>query len=201
MSILTRRQMLMASAAGLGLAASSRVGAGSKLQKLPETLLSRARKALHAHAGRIEHRDRVAIADFSRPSSEPRLFLIDLVTGETTAHLVAHGRGSDPSHTGWVENFSNAPGSYGSSAGAYVTASEYVGKHGRSMRLIGLDLVNSNAEDRAIVIHAASYVTETLARDTGKIGRSEGCFAVTSDDLDAVLQRLGPGRLLYADKI
>ena len=61
--------------------------------------------------------------------------------------------------------------------------------------------MNSNAESRAIVIHAAPYVSERLAQEIGKIGRSEGCFAVPSESLDEVLARLGPGRLLYADKL
>jgi len=68
------------------------------------------------------------------------------------------------------------------------------------MRLMGLDADNSNAQARAIVVHAAWYVTPEIARSTGKLGRSEGCFAVSNDSLDEVLTRLGPGRLLYADK-
>jgi hypothetical protein len=201
MSILTRRQMLMASAAGLGLAATPRVYAASRADLLPQELVSRARAAFATHTGRVPHGDRIAVVDFSRPSSDPRLFLVDLASGRATAHLVAHGRGSDPAHTGWVERFSNAPGSFASSAGAYVTGDEYDGKHGRSMHLLGLDAMNSNAQSRAIVIHAASYVSDDLARETGKIGRSEGCFAVARDDLDAVLRLLGPGRLLFADKL
>ncbi len=201
MSILTRRQMLMASAAGLSLAATSRAHAASLRERLPQPLIQRARAALERHRDRIAFTDRIAIADFSLASHELRFFLIDVQNGRASAHLVAHGRGSDPAHTGWVERFSNAPGSYASSAGAYVTGDVYRGKHGRSLRLVGLDPMNSNASSRAIVIHAAPYVSEGLAQATGKIGRSEGCFAVTGESLDAVLAQLGPGRLLYADKL
>jgi hypothetical protein len=68
------------------------------------------------------------------------------------------------------------------------------------MRLAGLDATNSNAESRAIVVHAAWYVSPDMARNTGKLGRSEGCFAVSSESLETVLGQLGSGRLLYADK-
>jgi hypothetical protein len=69
------------------------------------------------------------------------------------------------------------------------------------MRLIGLDPSNDKALARAIVIHTAPYVTESMARDLGKVGRSQGCFTVTDADLQQVLARLGGGRFLYSDKV
>ena len=69
------------------------------------------------------------------------------------------------------------------------------------MRLAGLDPTNNNAEPRAIVIHAAPYVSAAMARDLGKVGRSQGCFTVTEADLAEVLGKLGPGRFLYSDKV
>ncbi len=154
--------------------------------------------ALGRHRGRLAHTDRIGIVDFSRPSSAARLFIVDVASGSSQSHLVAHGRGSDPAHTGWTRSFSNEPGSFASSSGAFATGAEYHGHHGRSMRLAGLDAVNCNAEMRAIVIHAAWYVSPAIAALTGMVGRSEGCFAVSSASLDYVLDRLGPGRLLYA---
>jgi hypothetical protein len=82
-----------------------------------------------------------------------------------------------------------------------VTNEIYNGKHGRSLRLDGLDDTNNNAKARAIVVHAAWYVSPSMARDTGKLGRSEGCFAVAQTDLEPVLTRLGRGRMIYADKV
>ena len=163
-------------------------------------LMEQAMTALARHRGRLAHIDRIGIVDFSRPSSAARLFIIDVATGISQAHLVAHGRGSDPAHTGWTRTFSNEPGSFASSAGAFVTGAEYWGHHGRSMHLGGLDAENSNAESRAIVVHAAWYVSPQIAAQTGMLGRSEGCFAVSTESLDHVLDRLGPGRLLYAAK-
>jgi L,D-transpeptidase catalytic domain len=163
-------------------------------------LLQRARAALARHGDHITHRDVMAVVDFSAASHEPRLHLIDLVGGSTTTLLVAHGRGSDPANTGWLERFSNRPGSNASSSGSFVTGQAYSGKHGRSRKLIGLDPENSAAEARAIVIHAASYVSREMARDQGRIGRSQGCFAVSQADLAQVMTRLGSGRLLFAGK-
>jgi hypothetical protein len=114
---------------------------------------------------------------------------------------VAHGNGSDPAHTGWVQRFSNTPGSNASSEGAFVTSDYYVGKHGRSQRLIGLDPTNDKAFERAIVIHAAWYANPDMLRTHGQLGRSQGCFAVADGDLDQVFGRLGPGRMLYSAKI
>ena len=164
-------------------------------------LMNRALTAFNKHRSAVRRADVIAIADYSRASREPRFHLVDMVSGVTTSMLVAHGRGSDPAHSGWLQQFSNQDGSYASCAGAFVTGAEYVGKHGRSLRLDGLDASNNNALDRAIVIHTAAYVTEAMARDLGKVGRSQGCFTVTSDDLQAVLARLGNGRFLYSDKV
>lgn len=146
----------------------------------------------------LMHGDRIGIVDFTRPSSALRLFILDVASGASQPHLVAHGRGSDPTHSGWALRFSNEPGSLASSCGAYATGAEYGGKHGRSMRLSGLDPENANAESRAIVVHAAAYVGPEIVASTGKLGRSQGCFAVSQASLGAVLDSLGAGRLLYA---
>ncbi len=164
-------------------------------------LMNRALSAFNKHRGSVRHADVIAIADYSRASRERRFHLVDMVSGVTTSMLVAHGRGSDPAHSGWLQQFSNQDGSYASCAGAFVTGAEYVGKHGRSLRLNGLDASNCNALDRAIVIHTAPYVTEAMARDMGKVGRSQGCFTVTEANLQPVLARLGGGRFLYSDKV
>lgn len=194
-----RRGFLGLAAAGLALAA---VPARAAVPfAVDPRLMNRALTALQRHRGAVKDAGLIGIADYSRASRERRFHLVDLVSGTTTSMLVAHGRGSDPAHSGWLQRFSNADGSYASCDGAFVTGSEYVGKHGRSLRLQGLDASNCNALDRAIVVHTAPYVTEAMARDLGKIGRSQGCFTVTAGTLDQVLSRLGGGRFLYADKV
>jgi hypothetical protein len=164
-------------------------------------LLDRARAAMERHQDSFKLRDRVALADFSRASRELRFHVVDLIDGTNSSYLVAHGRGSDPEHSGWLKSFSNEPGSLASSDGAYRTDEIYEGIHGQAMRLTGLDPHNNNAEPRAIVIHGADYVGENHIATWGKVGRSEGCFAVAPHMLPQVLALLGPGRLLYADKV
>jgi hypothetical protein len=168
--------------------------------QLVPSLLRRALDALERHRDSITYRDFIGVADFSLPSRLPRFHLVKLADGSVRSHLVAHGRGSDPSRTGWLERFSNEPHSNATSAGAYRTGSLYVGAHGHSMRLEGLDPTNSNAVSRAIVVHAAWYVNEDMVSQSGVLGRSQGCFAVADASLSEIMTTLGPGRLIYADK-
>jgi len=163
-------------------------------------LLRRALDALERHRGSIDQRDSIGIVDFSLPSRTPRFHVFNVAAGATTSYLVAHGRGSDPAHTGWLERFSNEPRSRATSAGAYRTDGYYVGDHGRSMRLVGLDVTNDNAASRAIVVHGAWYVSDEIVARSGMLGRSEGCLAVANSSLNEVLSKLGPGHLIYADK-
>ncbi len=193
----------------LGGASASLVAGGAK-GKVPDVppatgvnpvLVRRALDAMHTSATHLTATDRLAVVDFSLPSRAPRLHLIDRKARSIRSVLVAHGLGSDPDYTGWLTRFSNVPGSDASSAGGYVTGPAYDGEHGRSLRLIGLDKTNSNAEGRAIVIHSAWYVSKARAAAAGKIGRSDGCFAVAETSLDDVLAHLGTGRFLYANKL
>ena len=198
----TRRSFLGIALAGL--AAPALRPALARTQgidgRLAPELVQRALDALELHRDRISSRDIVGIADFSLPSRTPRFHLLSVADGRVTSHLVAHGRGSDPEHTGWLERFSNEPRSYATSAGAYRSGDFYFGGHGHSMRLEGLDPTNSNAASREIVVHGAWYVSEQMVGEHGMLGRSEGCFAVANSSLEEILARLGPGRLIYADR-
>jgi L,D-transpeptidase catalytic domain len=164
-------------------------------------LLRRALTALDRHHGSISFHDFIAIADFSLASRVPRFHLVNVADGGARSHLVAHGRGSDPLHTGWLTRFSNEPGSNASSAGAYRTGTPYIGAHGHSIRLEGLDPSNDNALSRGIVVHSAWYVSDEVIGHFGMPGRSEGCFALAASSLPEVMTKLGPGRLLYADNV
>jgi L,D-transpeptidase catalytic domain len=201
--VYSRRFLLKLSLAGVAAAA---MGSGSALaqsdgvgSQIAPALLRRALDALERHRGSISYRDFVGVADFSLPSRAPRFHLVNLGDGSVRSYLVAHGRGSDPSHTGWLERFSNEPHSNATSAGAYRTDSVYVGAHGRSIRLDGLEPSNSNAGSRAIVVHGAWYVSEQMIGLSGMLGRSQGCFAVANSSMPDIMARLGPGRLIYAD--
>lgn len=201
MTGITRRQILLGTlSTGAALAFGSAARAG-----VPGPgnagLLDYARREIDRLRTSIALRDVVGIADYSLPSSVARFHLVHMESGSITSFLVAHGRGSDPDHSGWLQRFSNAPGSNASSRGAYLTGEHYTGKHGRSMRLIGLDPTNNNAEKRAIVVHGAWYVHPSMILEHGQLGRSEGCFAFAQSEVDVILQRLGPGRLLLSTRL
>lgn len=147
--------------------------------------------------GLLSDADTLTVIDYSRPSSEPRLFVLDLAQ-RTLLHqaLVAHGRGSGEN---FATSFSNQPGSLQSSLGLFVTLATYTGRHGRSLRLLGLEPgVNDHAEARAIVMHGASYVSETFAALHGRIGRSLGCPALPLDVAPRVIDAIRGGSALFA---
>jgi hypothetical protein len=163
-------------------------------------LRNKALLALAHHNSAVWSRDKIGIVDFDAPSAVPRFHLVDILGGRTTTLLVAHGRGSDPDHSGLLQSFSNEIGSLASSEGAYLTGEAYFGRHGPSRRLLGLDSSNSNAELRAIVIHSAWYVGPEIVASQGRLGRSDGCFVFSPADIGLVLASLGRGRLIYAGR-
>jgi hypothetical protein len=180
--------------------AQSRLAPVPAAPKPEPRIVQEALAALDRHGRMVTHRDRIAIVDFSVPSSQPRMQVLDVNSGRMTQFLVAHGSGSDPGHTGYLQRFSNVPDSNASSQGAFVTADYYVGKHGRSQRLLGLDPTNNNALERAIVVHGAWYANADMIPVHGKLGRSQGCFAVGETELARLFDRLGPGRMIYSAK-
>lgn len=119
----------------------------------------------------------ISIIDFNKPSSENRLWIIDIKSKKLLYNtLVAHGKNSGQNY---ARKFSNVPQSEMSSLGFYVTNQTYFGKHGLSLRINGLDKgINHNAAQRAIVIHGASYVSESFVKQHGRLGRSQGCPAL-----------------------
>ncbi|MFT5889309.1 MAG: hypothetical protein ACI9BO_002135 [Zhongshania sp.] len=141
--------------------------------------------------------ERLAVIDFSLPSSKPRLWIFDLHTKQLVLKdLVAHGKGSGNNH---ATSFSNVEGSHQSSLGLFRTAESYVGKHGYSLRMDGLEQgVNDLARERAIVIHGADYVDPAWISRQGRIGRSLGCPAVRSEIAQQVVDNLKGGQFLFS---
>lgn len=200
----TRRNFLgAAAAAGAGLALPARAFAQARPAQpaINPVLRDRALAALAARRDRIRKDDVIGIADFSRLSRDPRFYIMDLRSGFVTEHHVAHGKGSDPANFGFLQYFSNEMGSEATSQGAYVTGEAYQGKYGYSLRLDGLDPSNSNALARQIVVHTAWYAEPRMVESFGKLGRSEGCFALPGVSHAEAMVRLGSGRLLYAEKV
>ncbi len=185
----------------LGAARPTATAMSASTMTIRPDLFRRALAALQRHGDQIPNRDKMALVDFDLPSAQPRFHIVDLASGRSRSLLVAHGRGSDPEHIGYLTRFSNEINSACSSRGTYLTSDIYIGQHGRSRRLIGLDPSNSNVEPRSVVVHAAWYVSPDMISQHGKLGRSEGCFALSTSDLEDTLAALGPGRMIYADKV
>jgi hypothetical protein len=147
--------------------------------------------------GAVARTNLLTVIDYTRPSTEPRLWVLDLERGRILyRELVAHGRRSGENAT---RAFSNAPGSLMTSLGLFVTATSYVGRNGYSLRLRGLEPgVNDNAYERAIVMHGASYVSRAIAERLGRLGRSWGCPAVRSDIARTLIDTIKGGTVVYA---
>lgn len=198
-----RRHLLRAGgAAAVAAALPARVFAqASPLSDRDRKVLEIAKREIGRAGKTLWRTDIAGIADFSVHSSQPRFHFANLEAGTVRSFLVAHGLGSDPEHTGWLQSFSNEPGSNATSRGGYLTCEWYKGKYGTSIRLVGLDSDDSNALPRAIVMHPADYVSEEHVEKWGMLGRSNGCFAMSPADFNEALWHLSGGRLLYADKL
>jgi hypothetical protein len=149
------------------------------------------------NAGLVETPKTLTVIDYSRPSTERRLWVLDLATGDTLFHeLVAHGSGSGEAV---ASSFSNDPDSHQSSLGLFRTADTYVGRNGYSLRLDGLEKgFNDRARERALVVHGAAYVSDAVAKAQGRIGRSWGCPALGEDVARQVIDSIKGGDLVYA---
>lgn len=141
------------------------------------------------------NKDHLAIIDYTKPSKEKRLYILNLKNGNVDKHYVAHGKGSG---SDIATQFSNEEGSQMSSLGFYLVGNTYWGQHGESLNLYGLDPLNDQAAERNIVMHAASYVSEDFIKTSGRLGRSWGCPAVSQEVMDQMITLLQDGGLIYA---
>lgn len=139
----------------------------------------------------------VTVIDYSLPSTEPRMWVIDTRTNKTLFHThVAHGSKSGDNK---ATRFSDIPGSNQTSLGVFVTGSTYQGKHGTSLELHGLEKgVNGNALRRRIVVHSANYVSAGTIQSLGRLGRSWGCPALNNKVAQPIIQTIKGGSLVFA---
>lgn len=139
----------------------------------------------------------LTVIDYSLPSTEKRLWVIDLAKRQVLFHeLVAHGQNSGEAY---AVDFSNRPGSLQSSLGLFRTDDVYDGGHGESLRLIGLEPgINDRAEERRIVMHGAAYVNPRVVQRFGQLGRSWGCPAVDRAVLPQIVRHIKEGTALFA---
>ena len=205
MNILVRRAAVLAalvSGASLLPARAAETPLAAALQQLAPAanpaVIELALKATDCATARgLPPSDRLAVIDYSLPSTEPRLWVFDLVHRKLLFHeLVAHGRNSGGD---LATKFSNRPDSLESSLGLFRTLGTYDGHNGYSLRMEGLDPgFNSNALERALVIHGAAYVDPALGRKEGRIGRSWGCPAVRTAVAHRLIDALKGGQYVFS---
>ena len=141
------------------------------------------------NANLLSTKEILAIIDFRRSANERRMWVIDLKNRKLLFHsLTAHGKNSGDV---FARSFSNTPNSNQSSLGFFITGNTYIGKHGISLKLHGVEPgINDKAEGRAIVMHGAHYVSDTHIRKFGRLGRSLGCPAVPVDLHKQIIKQL-----------
>ena len=150
----------------------------------------------------IEKSNILSIADLSQTSKAKRLYVIDIANKKVLFNTyVAHGRNSGDE---FATSFSNKENSYQSSLGFYITTNTYKGAHGLSLRLKGIEKgINDIAENRGIVVHGASYVSESFINSFGRLGRSQGCPAVPMELCSPIINSIKGGScffMFYPDK-
>ncbi len=189
-------------AAGAALALPKNLAAAPQRGSIRDRkLFDIAKRELDRAGAAIWKRDIVGIADFGVHSASRRFHFVNLEREEVQSYHVSHGTGSDPEHDGWLNNYSNVEGSNATSRGAYVTWEWYVGRYGTSVRLGGLDPTNDAALRRYIVMHRAKYAEPSHIDRWGRLGRSNGCFALGEEQFRIALLNLSGGRLLFADSL
>jgi hypothetical protein len=131
----------------------------------------------------------LTLIDFSLSSNVKRLWVIDLETNTVLYNsLVAHGKNTGEE---FANNFSNSNSSYKSSLGIYLTGEVYMGKHGISLKLDGLEKgINDNARLRGVVVHAANYVSDSFIKNHKILGRSQGCPAIPQELLTGIVNTI-----------
>ena len=159
--------------------------------------MARGAASCAVRAGDVKDPGTLTVIDYSKPSSERRLWVFDLKSHELVyEELVAHGQGSGAN---MATEFSNNDESHQTSLGLFVTGDTYSGKNGYSLRLDGLDDgVNDRARERAIVMHGAPYVSEAFVKANGRLGRSWGCPAIRNDIAREMIDRVKGGSLVFA---
>jgi len=147
-------------------------------------------------SGEVHNKSILSIIDFTLPSTQKRLFILDILNGRLLFNtLVAHGKNSGKL---LAQRFSNRNKSYMSSLGFYLTGDPFIGQHGYSLRLDGKEKGwNDNVSRRAIIMHPADYVSEEHIKQWGYLGRSEGCPAIPEEWDRSIIDSIRGGSCLF----
>ena len=169
-----------------------------KTQALRPEVLALALKAYtYVHEQHLTESPLLTVVDYSLPSTQKRLWVMDLKQQKLLYHLhVAHGKNSGKLR---ASAFSNQISSHQSSLGSLLTGNSYWGQHGYAMRLVGLEQgFNDQAAPRQLVVHGAKYVSDAFIQAHGYLGRSWGCLAVNPHQVKPLIDTIKGGSLLFA---
>ena len=161
---------------------------------VPERALALALEGYDDRRKWLQNLNYLTVIDYTQHSKDRRFYLIDMRSGSVQSQVVARGSGSDANNDGYADRFSNVEGSKATSLGFFATKGTYQGSNGYSLVLEGLSSSNNNAEERAIVVHGASYVKD----GNNKQGRSWGCPALPPSTNTAIINKIRNGSLVFA---
>ena len=150
-----------------------------------------------ADQNEVAHNQFLTIIDYSLPSNQKRLWIFDLIKNKLLFHThVSHGINSG---TLMSRQFSNMKNSKASSIGVYTTEKAYSGRHGHSLKMVGLEKgFNSNAYNRFVVMHGSWYLSQPFIDRYGRPGRSWGCPALPLHLTTPVINKIENNSLLIA---
>ncbi len=165
-------------------------------KEVPAVALSKALAWYDANEAKVQNKSYLSVVDFSKHSGRDRFYVINLKSGAVEALHTAHGAGSDPNRDGYADRFSNTPGSGMSSLGAFLTGEMYWddGENRWSLFIDGKENSNSNARDRWVVVHPATYVRE----NSSSTGLSLGCPALDPSVADRVMRQIAGKSVFFA---
>lgn len=149
--------------------------------------------------GKEYNQELAVFINFKIPSGKYRYFIYDLKSDKIVQKaVVSHGSGSVIPKSDALR-FSNVEGSYQSSLGKYSIGESYIGQFGKAYRLKGLDATNSNAMQRAIVLHSFGCVPDTESENPACL--SLGCPMLSVNALKKSAEYIDQSRMpiiLYA---
>ena len=160
-------------------------------------------------------KDVLAIFDMSQPSAKKRFYLVDIKSGQVTAHYAAHGRHNGPhakatKFAGFQKDLDMVP------LGPLKTARSQVMDHYKTIVdrydgtvyrdmivavLEGTTSYNSyinHTPPYEWIIHPNWYTTAAYrAKNNGVLGRSLGCITLDPVENNQLISRLQDGALVY----
>jgi hypothetical protein len=138
----------------------------------------------------------LTIIDFSLSSKKERMWVMDMSKNKILYHtVVSHGKNTGSE---FATKFSNKKNSKQSSLGFFITGETYFGKNGLSLFIDGMEKqFNSNARERYVVIHGASYANPSAIKNLGRLGRSYGCPALPTAISQEIIDLIKNKSVLY----